>query len=187
MRGQSSCTSTGGTALSTNAPPPGGHSPSYPAQQPYPYGQPQYGQQPYGQPQYGQPYPGAPAPPPPPRSGFFSRFSTKTKIQMIVIPLVLIGYGVWYGLLGHDTPSTSTSPNTDSTSASAAEVGDCLQNKGSESDPDLTIVDCGGATADYKVKQREALDYTCDPQYATYQLTRNGRPQFTLCMEHVSK
>lgn len=107
---------------------------------------------------------------------------------MIVVPLVLIGYGVWYGLMGHDTPSsTSTSPNTDSTSASAADVGDCLQKKGSDSDPDLTIVDCGGATADYKVKQREALDYSCDPQYATYQLTRNGRPQFTLCMEHISK
>ncbi|MGW2324487.1 LppU/SCO3897 family protein [Streptomyces sp. NPDC001700] len=179
MRGQSPCSSTGRTALSTNAPPPHGHSPSYPAQQPYPYGQPQYGQQP----SYGHP-----APPPPPRPGFFSRFSTKTKIQMIVVPLVLIGYGVWYGVMGHDTPSSSsTSPNTDSTSASAADVGDCLQNKGSESDPDLSIVDCGGATADYKVTERQVSDYECQPGNATYQMTRNGRPQFTLCMEHVSK
>lgn len=172
----------GGIALSTSAPPPHGHSPSYPAQQPYPYGQPQYGQQP----PHGQPYPGAPAPPPPPRRGFFSRFNLKTKIQMIAGVLVAIFCAVWYGVLGHDSPDTGPA-NTDSTSASSAEVGDCLQNKGSESDPDLSIVGCGEATADYKVKQREVMDYTCDPQYATYQLTRNGRPQFTLCMEHVSK
>jgi len=165
--------------LSTNAPPPGGHSPSYPAQQPYPYGQPQYGQQPYGQPQYGQP-----APPPPPRPSRFGRLSRQTKIRLIAIPLAVIAYGIWYAVGDHDT---STPASTDSNSASSAEVGDCLQNKGSESDPDLTIVDCGGAAADYKVKQREVLDYTCDPQYATYQLTRNGRPQFTLCMEHISK
>jgi len=105
---------------------------------------------------------------------------------MIAGVLVAIFCAVWYGVLGHDTPDTGPA-NTDSTSASAADVGDCIQKKGTDSDPDLTIVDCGGATADYKVKQREAMDYTCDPQYATYQLTRNGRPQFTLCMEHISK
>ncbi|MFD7507113.1 hypothetical protein [Streptomyces sp. NPDC059850] len=157
-----------------NAPPPGGHSPSYPAQQPYPYG---------------QPYPGTPAPPPPPpRRGFFSRFNLKTKIQVIAGVLVAIFCAVWYGVMGHDTPDTGPAPaNTDSTSASSADVGDCLQNKGSESDPDLTIVDCGGATADYKVTERQVADYECQPGNATYQMTRNGRPQFTLCMEHVNK
>lgn len=108
----------------------------------------------------------------------------QTKARIIAIPLALIIAGVWY----YTSRGNTTGPeHKDTTSAAVADVGDCMQNKGSESAPDLSIVDCGASTADYKVKERYALDHACDDGYSQYQVTRRGRAQFTLCMEKLGQ
>lgn len=108
----------------------------------------------------------------------------QTKARIIAIPLALIIAGVWY----YTSRGNTTGPeHKDTTSAAVADVGDCMQNKGSESAPDLSIVDCGASTADYKVKERYALDHTCDDGDSQYQATRRGRAQFTLCMEKLGQ
>ncbi|MEU8620142.1 hypothetical protein [Streptomyces sp. NPDC048623] len=66
--------------------------------------------------------------------------------------------------------------------ASTAEVGSCVHNKGSEMFPNVVVVDCSSAEADYRVAERHDSGYAhCDQsRYAEYSET--GRRGFTLCL-----
>ncbi|WP_431776029.1 LppU/SCO3897 family protein [Streptomyces cucumeris] len=112
-----------------------------------------------------------------------STLSRQTKIRIIAIPLALIVAGVWY----YNSRGNTTGPEQQKkVAAQTIDAGDCVQNKGTESDPDLKKVDCGGAAADYKVKEQWPLDHECEPGLSTYQVTRKGRAQYTLCMEKLA-
>ncbi|MEU8823771.1 hypothetical protein [Streptomyces sp. NPDC048636] len=112
-----------------------------------------------------------------------STLSHQTKVKIIAIPLALIIAGVWY----YNSRGNTTGPEQQKKVASQTiDTGDCVQNKGTEGDPDLTKVDCGAATADYKVKEDWPLDHACEAGLSQYQVTRNGRAQYTLCMEKLA-
>ncbi|MFF3288602.1 hypothetical protein [Streptomyces sp. NPDC003023] len=182
---------------------------TYPPQQGQgPYGQPApYGQQPqqpqpgYGYPQqqpsqpaYGypqqQPQPGngyqqpqqqwgAPPPPPAPSRG---GLSLKKKFQIVVAVLAVIAFGVFW-FLGRDDADT-------------AKAGDCLKNSGTQTNPDLQVVECGGAEAAYKVVSvhSDTTDQTiCEGKadIGYYEQTSGGRrssgKSFVLCLNEIKK
>ncbi|MFE2552098.1 hypothetical protein ACFXGI_26600 [Streptomyces sp. NPDC059355] len=175
---------------------------TYPPQQgPGPYGQPApHAQQPpqgyppqpgYGQPQQpGQPPYGAPpqqyayppqqfaAPPAPPRK----RMGVMKILKIIVAVVVVIAAAVGYYASRDD--------------ADKAKVGDCLTNKGNTISPDLQVVKCGGANAEYKVVKviPDSLDTNqCKGQSDIgYQeqmrgSRRSSGKQFVLCIDEVKK
>ncbi|MEZ0092010.1 hypothetical protein [Streptacidiphilus sp. EB129] len=86
----------------------------------------QPGQQPAAQ------YPVPPVPAPSKKKGFGGKLAIRLGV------LVLIAGGVVVYNYASGNPST-------------ASVGDCVHNKGTDSSPDVSIVDCKDATADYKV------------------------------------
>ncbi|MFD3466092.1 hypothetical protein ACFWWM_06950 [Streptomyces sp. NPDC058682] len=149
-----------------------------------PYGQPgQPGQPgPYGQqpPQGQQPQQWSAAPPAPPtRRGGMGVLKI---LKIIGTVVVLIAVGVGYFLSQDD--------------ADHAKAGDCLKNNGSLVSPDLQVVECGGATAEYKVVQvhQDTLDTAkCEGvSDAGYQeKTSGGRrssgKQFVLCIDKIKK
>ncbi|WP_329210970.1 hypothetical protein OG257_25150 [Streptomyces sp. NBC_00683] len=68
-------------------------------------------------------------------------------------------------------------------SANTARVGECVRVSGTESAPEVAVVDCGSAEAEFKVAERhEGSDARCDrtnfSEYAEY----GGRDSFTLCL-----
>ncbi|MER7466697.1 hypothetical protein [Streptomyces sp. NPDC097981] len=177
---------------------------TYPPQQgPGPYGQPgPYAQQPpqgyppqpgYGHPQQAQPPYGAPpqqqypyppqqfaAPPAPPaRSG---GLGVKKILKAIVAVVAVIVCAVGYWASQDD--------------ADKAEVGDCLTNKGSTVSPDLQVVKCGGANAEFKVVKviPDTLDTNqcqgkSDIGYKeqTRGSRRHSGKQFVLCIDQIKK
>lgn len=73
--------------------------------------------------------------------------------------------------------------------AKAASVGDCLENKGTNFDPDMNSVDCDSSAAEYKVA--EVHDNTtdtdlCDAEkYSAYTESsgrRKSRDSVVLCL-----
>ncbi|MFI0964336.1 hypothetical protein ACH4S8_23425 [Streptomyces sp. NPDC021080] len=126
-------------------PPPQGQNPFAQGQQPY--GQPPQGQAPYGQPPQGYPQqpgqPGfpqqagyAPVPPQRPKRGFR---------EYLRIVLAVAGLGIIVGgWLIHN----------DSEDAKKLAVGDCLYNKGTDSNPDVIQVDCTDSKATHKVLKK---------------------------------
>ncbi|NDZ77064.1 hypothetical protein G3I19_00705 [Streptomyces sp. SID10853] len=184
-----------------STPPPQGQNPY--AQQPNgPYGQPQggnpYGQQPqqpgpYGQPgqqpgPYGQPgQPGVPQQPSPypnqgggqiPMAPVAPMAPSRGKGKMIlrvVIAVVVIGVAAFSWYSSQDDADT-------------AKVGDCM-HRGSSSDtnPELEVVDCNDAKAQYKVAEKKDGDETCDrTKYNSYTET-GGSKDFTLCLTDYKK
>lgn len=152
----------------------------YGQQQPYPGQQPYQGQPPYGQPPYGhQP---APAGPPPGRQrpGFNSR---SPMFKAVVFVIALIGAGVYYFTKGDEPykPSTDTS-NSDF----SAEVGDCMKNDGTESSPDLEVVDCTSSAAVYKVEQTGSTS-KCEDGQIKYTKTRRTTTLLTMCLSEIDK
>ncbi|MFK4224527.1 hypothetical protein [Streptomyces sp. NPDC019890] len=165
-------------------------------QQPYPpqpgYGYPQqqqpYPQQPqpgYGHPQQPQqPYPpqqqwGAPQPPAPSRRG---GLGIKNILKIIGVVIALIVFAIVYFTSQDD--------------ADKAEVGDCMHNSGSTITPDLQVVKCGDAKADYKVVEvhpdttdQKLCEGKSDVGY--FEQTRGGRrssgKQFVLCLNKIKK
>lgn len=68
-------------------------------------------------------------------------------------------------------------------SANSASVGECVHISGTESSPEVAVVDCGSSEADFEVAERhDGSDAHCDrtlfSEYAEY----GGRDSFTLCL-----
>ncbi|MFC8532847.1 hypothetical protein ACFUJY_02635 [Streptomyces sp. NPDC057249] len=137
-------------------------------QQPQGWGGPQQPQQPQG---WGTP-PQGPSQP----SGGKKLLATRN-IILIVVGLVVLGV-LKFGL-----------GDMFESDAKAASVGDCLENKGTNFDPDMQSVDCGSSTAEYKVA--EVHDNTtdtdlCDAEkYSAYTESsgrRKSRNSVVLCL-----
>ncbi|MEE1930005.1 hypothetical protein V1J52_17740 [Streptomyces sp. TRM 70351] len=126
-----------------------------PSQPGIPQGQ-QPGASPYGHPAPGHPAqaqsaqapsaPGHPAPGQPPHGPYSGAFpappkNPAKKIIAIVVP-VLVLFGIAVNVVLGNLSSDDTTK---------LEVGDCLQNKGSATEPDVHRVDCGAAEATHKV------------------------------------
>jgi hypothetical protein len=156
-------------------PPPQGNPFAQGQQQPY--GQPQ-GQAPFPQ-QAGQPGfppPGAPVPPQPQGR----KISFKT-IKNIVIVLIVAGVAIGGWIASRDD-------------AAAAAVGDCM-HRGStdDNDPDLEVVDCGDAKAQYKVLAKVEGNYSgltaqskCEAEAKDFEYVyteTNGSKSFLLCLK----
>ncbi|MGP4008053.1 LppU/SCO3897 family protein [Streptomyces sp. 4N124] len=162
-------------------PPPQGQNPF--AQGQNPYGQPQ-GQAPYP-PQGGYPQQGASpyAPVPPQPSG--RKLSFKT-IKNIVIGVVVIGVVIGGILASRDDANT-------------AAVGDCMhRGSTSDSNPDLEVVECGSADAEYVVLAKIEGSYTTDAVASSkceakakdfqYVYTESGDgSDFLLCLKDYAK
>lgn len=165
-------------------PPP--HQNPYGPQGGAPYGQqppPPYGQQP-GQPTpppYGQQQPGgwggAPVPPPAPSKGK----KIGKKIGTIVL-CVLVSTGIY--IAKHMITDDDTT---------VLGVGDCLQNKGTDSKPDIKKVDCTDSKASHKVLKKVdgSTLYTLacnNVEGTTAALTWEERSnKFTLCLGDIKK
>ena len=194
----------GGTQVTT--PPP---------QSPNPYAQ---GQQPYGQPQTPTPYPPhaqtptpyppqaqAPYPPqggypqqpgqpgfPPQGAGPYTPIAPQPRrrfrfklIQLVVIIVIAIGVAVFSYISGRDNADT-------------AKVGDCM-HRGSTSDtnPDLEVVKCSDAKAQYTVLAKINGKYseteanakcTAAAKDFKYSYTESGDgSDFLLCLKDYSK
>ncbi|MYY04934.1 MULTISPECIES: hypothetical protein [unclassified Streptomyces] len=146
--------------------------PPHQGQQPWGGGQPQ-GQQQWG----GQPQGMPPQGPPQNMSGGKKAFLATRNIILIVVAIaVLVGLK-----FGWDKLSESD--------AQAASVGDCLENKGTNFNPDMKSADCDSSAAEYKVA--EVHDSTtdtdlCDAEkYVAYTETsgsRKSRSSVVLCL-----
>ncbi|MET9150807.1 LppU/SCO3897 family protein [Streptomyces griseoflavus] len=133
-------------------------------------GFPQQGGQP------GFPPPGAPVPPP--QQG--RKLSFKT-IKNIVIVLIIAGVAIGTYITSQDDADT-------------AAVGDCM-HRGSTDDnnPDLEVVDCGDAKAQYKVLAKVEGNFSgltaqtkCEAESKDFQYSyteTNGSKSFLLCLK----
>ncbi|MEV5335198.1 LppU/SCO3897 family protein [Streptomyces werraensis] len=156
-------------------PPPQGNPFAQGQQQPY--GQPQ-GQAPFPQ-QAGQPgFPPPGAPVPPQQQG--RKISFKT-IKNVVIVLIVAGVAIGGFLASRDDANT-------------AAVGDCM-HRGStdDNDPDLEVVDCGDAKAQYKVLAKVEGNFSgltaqskCEAESKDFEYVyteTNGSKSFLLCLK----
>ena len=147
-------------------PQPGQQQP-YPPQQPYPNQQPFPGQPPYpGQPQQG----GGWQVPPPSKPSRTSRFSSKLAIRLGVLVVLGVAAFAWSQFDGD--PST-------------AKVGDCVQNKGTSSNPDVHVIKCSDPKAAYKVLKTADGDddSVCDSVAGTVvTFTETGSKDLVLCL-----
>lgn len=144
-------------------------------QQPYPPHQAQqpYGGQPGGPPPQGMPPPGTPpqgTPPQGPPQNMSGGKKTFLAVRNLII--IVVALGALAGLkFGWDKIFESD--------AKAAAVGDCLENKGSNFDPDMESADCGSTAAEFKVAavHDDTSDTDlCDPKkYVAYTETSGGR------------
>lgn len=170
-------------------PPPQGQNPFSQGQNPYgqqpqggPYGQqpPQGGYPQQGAPQQGSPYfnQGAPVAPQQPRRGFRQYL----RGAALVLGVIVIAGGWW----------------ASRDDAQAAAVGDCMhRGSSSTSSPDLEVVDCGDAKAQYKVLAKVDGNYTqmsadakCkeEAEGFQYSYTQTGDGEnFLLCLQDYSK
>lgn len=109
----------------------------------------------------------------------FSRLSPVMKAVTLLVAAVVAGVW-WYSSRGN-----TTGPDSEAAKAPAvAEVGDCVQNKGSDGSPDMEVIDCSNAKAEYKVASK--FEAECKPGQSQYQETRRGRVQFSMCLEPLS-
>ncbi|GAA1518187.1 LppU/SCO3897 family protein [Kribbella lupini] len=115
-----------------------------------------------------EPMPGAPGRPMNPGKPLFKR----PEILGLLLPVLVIAAIV----IGNLTTTTS----------SEAKAGDCVQNAGTAADPDVKVVDCSSAEAEYKVLGRvsSSVSRTCDLyQDATVTYTeKRGSTGYTLCL-----
>ncbi|MFC8130563.1 hypothetical protein [Streptomyces sp. NPDC057302] len=119
--------------------PPQGQNPYGQGVQPHPGqpgqpGQPTVPQQPY--PPYNQ---GAPVPPPAAPSGGRKVSKLVLRIGAVIVIGIVIAVVKWQ--LGKSDAETTA-------------VGDCLHNKGTQSQPDMKNADCSSSDADFKVVEK---------------------------------
>jgi hypothetical protein len=168
--------------MTTPQPPYGGN----------PYGQPQPQPQPYqGGAPYGQqtpPPPGGPQPSPyfnqpqgGPQGGFPGGYPppqpqqrSKLKIvKRVVVPVIVLAVAIGAYIASRDD-------------ADSAKAGDCMHNSGTNFKPDLEVVDCGSAKAQYTVLKK--IDDTSDTQKCTVgdaaYYESGGGNNFVLCLKH---
>ena len=149
-----------------------GQTPPNPSQPASPYGQPAspYGQpaNPYGAPQPTGQYPVAPQPARRRGAGLGRRLGIGIGV------LVLLAGGSY--VYDHMTGAADT-----------AKAGDCVQNKGTESDPDVKVIDCTDPKAEFKVLK--TLDSSnmddCDHvpgDVAAYSETGGNSSDLVLCL-----
>ncbi|MFD6436007.1 hypothetical protein [Streptomyces venezuelae] len=92
----------------------------------------------------------------------------------------LVIAGVWM----YTSRGNTTGPDSESAKAPAvAEVGDCVQNKGTDDQPDMEVIGCSDAKAEYKVASK--FENECEPGQSRFEQTRNGRVQFAMCLTKV--
>ncbi|MGH4029439.1 LppU/SCO3897 family protein [Actinomycetota bacterium Odt1-20B] len=113
-------------------------------------------------------------------SSSFSRQSPLMKVVVLVIAAAVAGVW-WYNSRGNTTEAAKKDPSNVVT----AEVGDCLQNKGSDGDPDMQKADCDGKTAEFKVASK--FEAECKPGQSHYEVTRRGRTQYEMCLTPIEK
>ncbi|MFJ2774052.1 hypothetical protein [Streptomyces sp. NPDC087300] len=107
------------------------------------------------------------------------RPSPLIKVAALLIAAVVAG--VWM----YTSKGNTTGPDSESAKQPAvAEIGDCVQDKGSEGSPDMEIIDCGDAKAEYKVESKHETE--CEPGQSRYEQTRRGRVQFSMCLTEVA-
>ncbi|MEZ0065577.1 hypothetical protein ABIA32_001573 [Streptacidiphilus sp. MAP12-20] len=87
-------------------------------------------------PAYQDPNAGFAAPPAPAPSKKGARFGMKILIRLGVVVVLFAGWFVYDQVTG--APST-------------AKAGDCVQNQGTDSNPDVHVISCSDANAKYKV------------------------------------
>ncbi|MEU7584145.1 hypothetical protein AB0B50_41925 [Streptomyces sp. NPDC041068] len=111
--------------------------------------------------------------------GAFNGLSPLMKVAVLVIAAVIAG--VWM----YTSRGNTTGPDSETAKQPAsAQVGDCVQNKGSEGSPDMEVIDCGDAKAEYKVASMHETE--CEPGQSRYEQTRRGRVQFSMCLTEVA-
>ncbi|MGW2224782.1 LppU/SCO3897 family protein [Streptomyces formicae] len=107
------------------------------------------------------------------------RQSPLIKVAALLIAAVVAG--VWM----YTSKGNTTGPDSESAKQPAvAEVGDCVQNTGSDGSPDMEIIGCGEAEAEYKVASK--FETECEPGQSRYEQTRRGRVQFSMCLTEVA-
>ncbi|MEV6288042.1 toxin-antitoxin system, toxin component [Kribbella sp. NPDC051770] len=115
-----------------------------------------------------EPAPGAPGRPMNPGKPLFKR----PQVLGLLLPIAVIAAIV----VGNLTTTTS----------SEAKAGDCVMNAGTSSDPDVKVVDCSSADAEFKVLGRvsSSVSSTCDMyDEATVTYTeKRGSTGYTLCL-----
>ncbi|MET8689863.1 hypothetical protein ABZV77_37235 [Streptomyces sp. NPDC004732] len=103
------------------------------------------------------------------------RLSPLMKVAVVVIAAVIAG--VWM----YTSRGNTTGPDSESAKEPAvAEVGDCVQNKGSDGTPDMEVIDCSDPKAEYEVASK--FENECEPGQSRYEQTRRGRVQFSMCL-----
>ncbi|MCF3122048.1 MULTISPECIES: LppU/SCO3897 family protein [Streptomyces] len=111
--------------------------------------------------------------------GAFAGLSPLMKVGVLVIAAIIAG--VWM----YTSRGNTTGPDSESAKAPAvAEIGDCVQNKGSEGSPDMEVIDCGDTKAEYKVESKNEQE--CEPGQSRFEQTRRGRVQFSMCLSQVA-
>jgi hypothetical protein len=199
-------------------PPQGGYQNPYGQQGPPPqqYGYPQQGQPPYGQPPQGQmpqghmPYPGPPQQPyqgqhqgppqqqfggpggpggqpqPPRRGGGLNQ--KVVKVVAVVIALIVVG--VWKFATNGDTVEDAKNAAKNDTSATGADVGECVERLGTDAEPDIRVVDCSDKKAQFKVSDEgvTANSLTCKAGDSKFTIEYSrGRSDVALCLTPLDK
>ncbi|MDI3405308.1 LppU/SCO3897 family protein [Streptomyces cavernicola] len=194
-------------------PPQGGYNNPYGQQGPPPqqYGYPQQGQPPYGQPPQGQaPYPGPPQQPyqgqpqqpyqggpqqQPPRRG--GGGLNQTVVKGVAVVIALIVGGIWHFSTKGDTVKDAEQAAQDAkeaaekdTSAAGADVGECVDRLGTDEDPDIRVVPCSDAKAEFKVSDEgfTANSLTCKAGDSKFTVTyTRGSSDIALCLTPLDK
>ncbi|NBE54225.1 LppU/SCO3897 family protein [Streptomyces boluensis] len=183
-------------------PPQGGHPNPYGQQGPPPqqYGYPQQQgqapyppQQPYGGPQQ-QHFQGPPQqqyqgpPPQPPRRGGGGVNQTVVKVVAVVLALIIAG--VWKFATAGDTVEDAKNAAKNDTSATGADVGECVQRLGTDEEPDIRVVGCSDKNAEFKVADEgiTAAGLTCKAGDSKFTITyTRGRSDVALCLTPLNK
>ncbi|MEU5211765.1 hypothetical protein [Streptomyces sp. NPDC020742] len=73
------------------------------------------------------------------------------------------------------------------TTVDAADVGDCVQKTGSGDDVSLTVVECAGSKAEYKVAIRNPTGDRCPDGFSEYERTKGSVTTLRLCLTPVRR
>ncbi|GAB2575023.1 hypothetical protein GCM10027168_04930 [Streptomyces capparidis] len=167
----------GGNPFAQSPPPHPQDGNPYAQGQPQPQPGPGFQGTPPPSPYFNQGGPGGPGgfPPPAPQR---PRRSKKQIISFLVPAIGLVVAGVSWLAGGFGD-----------TAAESAKVGECIQNKGSDSDPDIKIVDCTDSAAQAKVlkkvKDTTLGNLSCqsvDGWNGAYYFQKVGGDSFVLCL-----
>ncbi|AJT64989.1 LppU/SCO3897 family protein [Streptomyces chattanoogensis] len=171
-----------------SAPPPYQNQP----QQPYGYQQPP--QQPYGyqqappQQQYGHPQP-----PRGPQRPQRPQPTLKHRLIGILVVLPLAAGAAWYMYDYNTNPHSGRHAEEAAASASAEayekkhvpKAGDCVKITGPDDNPEVTIVGCDSAEAQYKYGKTVYGGESCGAQYTTSITTTGRHTHYTRCFTKV--